>query len=594
MSFKAMASLISKPIQLDHAVKSGMVAEVHTFGPDWGRAQKYFWDLALAVRGGQLQTILEEWSKPGHWDNVPDGERVQFSMSLLGDLLRSGGRIWERDSKLYAAWPTWDSPSGRGMAREAMLAARELRPLTKDEIKRVECAFAPDIEGYQLAKVMQEAEFTLVPAVGNHPSGASYSEIFAAALRFWTMPYRGRTGRMKRFVLLAKHEKMGKWPVVAAILELGDEAPFCTWRDELIGLSYKSLSEWLEKDIVNNAKSALQTMHNVRKCLQDNSDGVSLRDMSAEEIWQQKEKLHEYAKGRSLVENSETGREDLWRSKRVAHGLRLARGEVALQKIIQVQAMDRDDADLAAGVRGLHDIFLTRLHLEATICGAVPPFSEALGGKLLAAFLAHPDILAAPLAAEGTLLARSFDMNKLQELLPSHGMSCLTTKGLYPGHAAIYNRVEVPGLSTPIKMKHLADTDGATTSLLSTRTSNLAKGLIEAIREQQVSTVYGSGGSKRHRAVESAMTAIGLPGKLAMAGIKRPVYGLQFLENPQDVVWASEEPKWNVYRTENSASYNKRATELWRKRWLERASSRCYEYVLIPSLPTILFEAGLN
>jgi hypothetical protein len=156
----------------------------------------------------------------------------------------------------------------------------------------------------------------------------------------------------------------------------------------------------------------------------------------------------------------ENGGELLKDRKRLIYGLRLARGEFALAEIAdKKRKLDILDSDLGAGVRALHDIFLPRLHMEATVCGAVPPFAEAYGGKLLTSFLTHPYIVAAPLDSENGLISWSFDLKRLARIMPAHGMLCLTTKGLYAGHAAIYNRASAPGRNAPIRMEHLANTD---------------------------------------------------------------------------------------------------------------------------------------
>jgi hypothetical protein len=228
--------------------------------------------------------------------------------------------------------------------------------------------------------------------------------------------------------------------------------------------------------------------------------------------------------------------------------------------------------------------------MEATVCGAVPPFSQALCGKLLVSFLSHPDIIDAPALAEGELLGWSFDMDQLIQLLPSNGMLCLTTKGLYAEHAAIYNRAEAPGKEHPIRMVHLDNTEGASTTLVSTETTRLARQLLEepGSESARVSPVYGSGGSKRHRAIEKATIQVGLPVNLAMTGIRRPVYGMNFVTNPAAVSWLGEAPDWLVRRPEDRKIFSARATALWRQRWLERAKNRIADYVVLPSMVHLL------
>ena len=83
-----------------------------------------------------------------------------------------------------------------------MIGAREMRKLTAAEVERVRHFFAPDMDGESFIQVLTEARYELLSVNHPHPSGISYQEAFAAALRYWTMPYRGRMGGCDDLYLL--------------------------------------------------------------------------------------------------------------------------------------------------------------------------------------------------------------------------------------------------------------------------------------------------------------------------------------------------------------------------------------------------------
>ena len=168
--------------------------------------------------------------------------------------------------------------------------------------------------------------------------------------------------------------------------------------------------------------------------------------------------------------------------------------------------------------------------------------------------------------------------------MPAHGLLCLTTKGLYAGHAAMYNRASAPGCHGSIRMEHLANTEGTTTTLLSTRTTLLARKVFDSAGIKRVSRVYGTGGAKRHRSIEAATRLCGLSDRIAMAGIRRPVYGLRFISNPVEVCWAGADPKWRVGQNVDAKEFCRQATDLWRSRWLSKATHRIQDYAVAPSL----------
>ncbi len=235
----------------------------------------------------------------------------------------------------------------------------------------------------------------------------------------------------------------------------------------------------------------------------------------------------------------------------------------------------RDSPSLSHGVRAIHDLTLPRIHMDVTVCGAVPPFSRALGGKLVVAFLGHPLVRAASGASPGTILEHLFDVDILGELLPRWGLLAVTTKGLYPLHAALYNRADIPGSSGPLRLKKIGETKGETTTFLSLRTGKCARRLLEAeAGGRRVALAYGTGGAKRHRILESAALAAGLAEEVVHAGIRRPIYGVQFVDNLEAVVWMIEAPRWRIDADVSSQRYSELATALWRARWLSKAVAR--------------------
>jgi hypothetical protein len=154
-------------------------------------------------------------------------------------------------------------------------------------------------------------------------------------------------------------------------------------------------------------------------------------------------------------------------------------------------------------------------------------------------------------------------------------MLAMTTKGLYPRHSALYNRASVPGVAgASVTLRKLGDTRGESTMLVNERTARLAQRVVEGARETgRVALVYGTGGSKRMRFLESAAVECGLPQRIVHAGIQRPVYGMRFIHNMPDVIWRGAEPDWLVDSEVSADEYSRRATALWRSRWGGRAEA---------------------
>lgn len=556
------------------------------FQPDLGADSRQYFRLLRAAEAGVVSLHDAVAISLGE---VADS-KAKFALSVLNDILQAGGTAIARDSRLYVAWPDWVGDVGRQNARRALESARGQAPLSDEAARRLAPLFCGPLDGPQVAQIVAEGSFQLRSVNEVHPSGLQYSEAFSAALRYWSMPYRGRTGRMKRFVFTVLHHLL-PGPCVVGILELGDEAPFCNWRDDLIGLSGLALDQWLLTDPKRRAHLGEERLRGIRSALLPLGDGEDLSHVPADEVVSRANHLEMQSRGRSKVRVGEE--RELRHRKRAIYALRLASGEVGLRRVQESGRVSSPDRKLLArGLRALHDLLVPRYHMEVTVCGALPPFSDALVGKLLVAHFAHPDVVSAVVTPPGELLAWSFDLDRLAPHVSSEGMLAVTTKGLYSHHAPLYHRGTVPGVSSPLRLHRIAMTEGTTTTLLSSDTARLARTVLESGallgQASKVSQVYGSGGAKRHRSIEAAAVASRISKDLINAGIRRPVYGVSFVSNAVNVAWEAAEPRWLIPRDVNPEQYSAAATDMWRSRWLERSVRRIQDFAFCPPFPRIL------
>lgn len=582
LCFRAM--ILGMVSQQTHtqASEPGLPAKPILFEPDLGSDWPVYRRLVRSLaRGGRAFEIALESELAGGL-----GPKAYFALSVLRDISAVGGRIAVRDSRIYVSWPIWTGPDGRSNARRALEVARDDEVGDAVDTQRLGALFLSETRPDDLIRLGHEGEFVLRSAKDMHPSGLSYSDGFAAAMRYWSMPYRGRTGRTRRFVLTVEHGEFAPQPAIVGILELGDEAPFCSWRDNLIGLSLPAAEKWLFGAPEFRGALAKQRLRRIRRALRPVDVGLDLAGLSASDVLAMAPKVSELAAGRSSVEDHQE--EVLDSRRRAIYGLRLATGEAAFEIAERGGEWTSEARSMfAQGVRALHDTLVPRFHMEVTVCGAVPPFSYALGGKLLVAMFAHPEVNASVKTPLGHLLARTFYVEQIEDELSSPGMTAVTTKGLYSEHSPLYTRSSMPGLDSPVQLRKIAETQGNTSTLLSRGTADAARKLIAygaKNGERVVSRLYGSGGAKRHRALEVAAQQAGVDSRLINAGIKRPVYGASLVENAGEVAWAAAEPIWRIRSGETAGSYVDRAVSAWRERWLPKAASRLQSEELLPGL----------
>jgi hypothetical protein len=391
------------------------------------------------------------------------------------------------------------------------------------------------------------------------------------------MPYRGREGRMRRLVVVAEW-KGQRHPI--GLIEVGDDAPHSPTRDLLCGFRVErpehsqgtSLPEWV---IATGAPAAACDL------LADRLAALRalLRHVPGFEPTAPLRVLEEHLGAINAAGRGRAGdRRAIDERKRLSYLARFVGGELALRR------RELHGAGIRDVVRVLRDLTMPRIHLEITICGALPPFGQVLGGKLIAGFLGHPAVRSLADRPVGEITRSMFEP-EIETLLPRHGAIVLTTKGLYARHSAQYNRVQLPPLSGPLPLRKIGDTIGTTTSLLSDRTAKLAEFLLSEASSQSVSREYGSGGAKRQRTIETAATLAGLHEALVHAKISRPVYAVSLVGNLPDVSLANAEPRWRLNPDTPSAQYEADAIQLWRSRWAQVAERRARRDTAVPILP---------
>lgn len=202
--------------------------------------------------------------------------------------------------------------------------------------------------------------------------------------------------------------------MVVGIIELGDEGPFNTIRDEFLGLRPRPMLEWIKSqtDARYVADTVAERFVSFRQSLKpfENTDPMS----SAEEILKRETEFLSMAKGRSQL----VSLQDFLPKKSLAYLLRLARGERAFRRLAQGEPLKVSDLDLREGLRAMHNLVLPRIHMDVSVCGAVPPFSSGLAGKLVAGFFGHPSILDVAGQSRGTVLGQIFELGRVEPLLP--------------------------------------------------------------------------------------------------------------------------------------------------------------------------------
>jgi hypothetical protein len=612
-----------------------------TFAPRLGEeAAQRFVDLASAIgeavmRGGAGEVerlISDALIAPG----LPAAERpaLAAAANLLADLLKQGYSIEGEGSPLRLAPPLsvdGDAEKERKrrqlhVERDAQLAQdsvqRFIRGMETTRVANRQPISALMRDGAQLAQALEravsgppEALAAVIDPYVQVIQGEERCELTGQRLRdiwryfrhTWANAYKTVPGRSMMILVRDRaaehHPVIGLAAISSAAVQIRDRDLWIGWHPESMGDAHlaptDALATWTERVIEEGLGAVL-----VDDLI---ADGL----LSAEELTAPTDRaiaaLRELAASSRRdhhadeeVEGSSPDAQDwarlaltpLFRSKRalvLAELLELRRTlRAAWGELPPSGAALRKLAETGEGRRTLRRLLRKAksdrvgLHLaDITVCGAVPPYGDLLGGKLVCAMLMSPEVREAwRLRYQGTpsIIASSVAGRPITR--PSE-LVLLTTTSLY-GRSSQYNRIVVPGDALGIapeqrlRYERLGMSEGYGTDHFSAATVDALSTLVEHERGfQRVNSVFGEGVNPRMRKIREGLEVLGVPtDKLLLHGNQRELYGVPLAENFREYLAGVDDTPRFLLPAEQATEMTERIAAWWRERWLRPRAQR--------------------
>ena len=214
--------------------------------------------------------------------------------------------------------------------------------------------------------------------------------------------------------------------------------------------------------------------------------------------------------------------------------------------------------------------------LDVIVCGAVSPYRELLGGKLVAMLMASPEVNRAYVTRYGdtaSVIASSM-AGKAVKRVPRLVM--LGTTSLYGVGSSQYNRLRMPadffhrGAKGEIVFKELGVTEGYGSFHFSDATLQEMRVLVAQRDDgRPVRYIFGEGVNPRLREVRGALEMVGLPSdELLQHGSPRIVYGIALAHNAREVLLGrAHEPKY-ILPQDNPEAVTHDIARYWIERWV--------------------------
>ncbi len=208
--------------------------------------------------------------------------------------------------------------------------------------------------------------------------------------------------------------------------------------------------------------------------------------------------------------------------------------------------------------------YWVNMSMYAQRVGALPPYNELLGGKMVASALVSNEIR--------DRYREKYENVKTimkKRKLPADLMFITTTSAF--GKGSMYDRLTYDGDRIN---KFLGYTQGSGTFHIS---EDLYRKMVSFLEEKEVNTKrgYGTGPSRKLKLIDSALKKLGIP-KYTYHNIKRGFYLFPLVKNIKEVIEKGEEPLWR------DTSFTE-IFEHWQKRWALPRAKRIQKWKILNS-----------
>jgi hypothetical protein len=226
--------------------------------------------------------------------------------------------------------------------------------------------------------------------------------------------------------------------------------------------------------------------------------------------------------------------------------------------------------------------------MEIITCGAIAPYNQILGGKLVAMLMTSPQIvndIRSKYEGKVSLIASGMAGRPIHR---EPVLSMLTTSSLYAYGSAQYNRVRIPGSIAgnegEIRYERVGVTDSfGTVQFASDTTESLTIVARLANSNQRiVNNLFGEGMSPKLRSVRMGLEGLGLqPGEYLRHHSPRLLYAVPLATNSDDVLLGLARRPQYVLGSRNGVRVTEQIAAYWFERW---AKARIQRHATLPSL----------
>jgi len=216
--------------------------------------------------------------------------------------------------------------------------------------------------------------------------------------------------------------------------------------------------------------------------------------------------------------------------------------------------------------------------MDITVCGALPPYTHLLGGKLVCTLLCSPEVrqfYAKRYRGQPSVIASSM---KGKPVVRKPRLVLLCTTSLYSSGSSQYNRIKIPAEAIGgktgdlLQYENLGQSEGFGSFHFSRETVEAMSTLVGRTNGgRRVNSIFGEGVNPLLRKIRDALEFTGLPSDVLLRhGNRRIVYGVPLARNFREILLGiSKTPRYTVPLAANQDA-TRLLAEYWLSRWLSK------------------------
>ena len=569
--------------------------------------------------------------------NLEQRKKYRAVWFLFRDLIRASWKANYRDGVLYMSLPSLNgsdfhdtsSPEVKALLRSWMSESRHERLVTyTDFINRME---KPSLgkkgidtliaDGDELANRLEKAlagEITPREAVRPYLqlvkdnerdefTGLKLSEIWRYFRLTWSTPAETPPGRTMQYLIRdAAHPSHA----VMGIASLENCAVQITCRDDYIGWNQKA---YIERITSLTSEEAYVELNKLLDYLEDGIAGIDYSELCTEMVVKQptsediqllfdEAAIAEQSRQRFLrndvdeddeeFEKSDLGsismdaEKALYRRKRAEQLARLLLAKKEITDIVKSDDFNEKWEPFCRSEIGSSSIrsalvaqktkHIGSSLMELNVCGAIPPYNEILGGKLVALLAVSPQVIHDYKERYESKPSEIASRLKGEPVCRPADLVYVGTTSLYYVGSSQYNRLKIPGKifgsDFDIVWKKLGMTIGFGTMHISKATT---MSLTEATSDgfNRINHVFGEGASPKMRlltmAIRELLESTNEDSKdFSKHAMSRIVYGACLAENTFDYLLGKEQKPKYYTDMDDYVQGTQKIIDYWSDRWL--------------------------